>query len=283
MHGMEKPSFMRSIYKEWAPSWMLSEHDQAQRATQFAKKIIAKDKTFLNLEHYTEYEEFKELIRNGANPDIQDEEGSTALAHAIIRKDKKFIELLLSKKASVNNCRSKLQPLTEAVSQGDITLVCQLIKAGADVNKEGSTVSNTSLDTPLNIAARDQNFEMVKNLMFSGANPDVRCSEHGNTALIAALRNPYKAADQKIVSFLLHSGLKIDARNSAGFTALMIAASTSNAWIPESDSYKIVALLIAAGANRESKDLKGKTATDYARDRSHHSIVRLLTEKKKLP
>lgn len=290
MHGclpaMEKPSFWKATFNKLAPVWMLSREQQIKEATEGAASIINEYQYFTRMRSYTAYNKFIELIKKGANPNIPDIDGQTALQTAVIYKEKGFIKLLLNTGASLEapknvSCVNSIRIFTEAVNQNDFELVQLLLQKGADVNKEGGTVSGIT-STPLNIAALNQSLQIVKLLMQTGANPNIQSASNGFTALMAALKNPYKSADPEVIKLLVKSGMDVDKQTTHGYTALMFAASGSNTWVTEAHCYEHVTLLLDAGADRTIRDTSGKTALDHAKAKGQSRIVHLLKATQKI-
>ncbi len=136
----------------------------------------------------------KLLITHGANVNIKNKDGYTALMNAM--------------KGNYNKSLVKL-----------------LIKAGAGVNiqdKKGKTA------LILAVKNRDCNKSWVKLLIKAGADVNIQDKE-GNTALINAVKNNCYDG----VEYLLDKGAEIDIQDKNGMTALMWAAKKGYAKIAE--------------------------------------------------
>lgn len=107
----------------------------------------------------------KKLIDEGADVNIQGENGLTALILAVQHSDLGMIEILLEAGANPNaKAEGSWAPLILAASSHCAKITETLIRAGASVN-----VKTSSAHTPLFNAADSNNFEAVKILVENGA------------------------------------------------------------------------------------------------------------------
>lgn len=135
-------------------------------------------------------------------------------------------------------------PLSQAVSDGDLKLVTELIARGADVNdKEG----NSPNIAPLFIAVENGNPEIIETLLNFGAKVNAR-DEDRQTPLMYLDSD----ASVELVRLLIKHGAKVNLTDDEGRTALMHAAEYSK---PE-----IVQELISNGARVNMKNEEGETA-----------------------
>ncbi|MBU4269310.1 ankyrin repeat domain-containing protein [Candidatus Dependentiae bacterium] len=158
----------------------------------------------------TQIEQVKSLIKSGANVNLPDSEGRTALWWAAERN------------------------LPEIISV--------LIELGANVDGYGTNI-------PLHIAALDGNKEAVECLLSNCANANL-IDEDGNSALhLAGLGEtwlyPSKSEDYKgcnpdklqdyinIIQRLIRHGAKKDLKNKMGFTPLQMAINQQKEFYPE--------------------------------------------------
>lgn len=88
------------------------------------------------------------LIGNGADVQVQDEDGNTALSLAAVAGSVQVVELLISAGADVDTRNKKQEtPLLLAVDKGRVDAAIRLIALGADVNAR-----NDHNETPLSLA-----------------------------------------------------------------------------------------------------------------------------------
>ena len=145
------------------------------------------------------------LLRQGADVNQSDEQGTTPLGYAVEKNHIKCMLLLLEAGADVNKSWRGVTPLTAASGNGHLKCVHFLIQSGADVNQSrhvieaaenghtmcvsllvqaGAHVNETSVmgNTPLIAASSKGHFQCVDILIQSGANVNVRNSWPGDTA-----------------------------------------------------------------------------------------------------
>jgi ankyrin repeat protein len=124
------------------------------------------------------------LLAAGANPDVADTSGRSALGWAVRYNLRNMTMLLLSAGANPNSSSvrdSGLSVLMEAAGEGNISLVYALLSGGANPNLQ----STPSLKTALMIAAARGHLQVVKLLLAAGADLSLNDIE-GNTALTLA-------------------------------------------------------------------------------------------------
>ncbi|KAN0102809.1 Ankyrin repeat-containing domain protein [Hyaloscypha variabilis] len=145
------------------------------------------------------------LITAGADANASPEnppDGNSSLAEALKRKMAGLVQLLLNTGADPNimfhdraQFGNRMSPLGIAVEQGDLSLIKDLLFAGARVNPE------VYREVPvLSIAIRSKNTEVIQLLLDNGAdiNPRLGC----DTPLVAAI----ESGVIEMVDWLLESG-----------------------------------------------------------------------------
>lgn len=192
----------------------------------------------------------------GANPNQCDYEGNTPLTTAVdllcgesinsdIEDVKEIIDLLLDLGASVN-LSNKYLPIVSAALYGNLDIMRQLIKRGADINQAcvGGKTALTSVISSRKLKPEEQ-LKLVEELISLGADP-TRCDNLNNTPLIIAARIADDVSPA-IVKFLLD--LKIDPDQVDGYsrTALMVALQKNKKRVGTKD--EIVKILMENGAN----------------------------------
>ena len=126
----------------------------------------------------------KLLLKAGANPNIKDSSGNTALIWVSINGHLNIVRLLLKAGANPNIKDSNGNTaLTRASRHGHLDIVKLLLKAGADPN-----IQNNYGYTALIWASRHGHLDIIKLLLKAGANPNIK-NIYGATALIYASRH----------------------------------------------------------------------------------------------
>ncbi|KAI0391538.1 ankyrin repeat-containing protein [Xylariaceae sp. FL0594] len=206
------------------------------------------------------------LLDKGADIDIRDGKGETALIYASRRNNRDVVELLLRRGAHVNiaNYWGDTALLVGA-ERADHEVVRILLDGGADVRHCNcshqtalhlATYLDPNRDTvqilidrgaELNLTTARQNEEVVRLLLDSGADVNIYDSRSGNLG---------------VIRLLLESGADVNFCDSRGLTALLAAASRRNP--------KIAQLLLESGAD---------TALMEAAKEGKEEIVQLLLDR----
>ena len=176
----------------------------------------------------------KLLLESGADPSLPDSDGATPLVHALNRNHVPSIKLLAERGVDLEKVnRQGYTPLEIAIGEDKLFAAQALIEAGADVN----AANGEQKVTPLMLIA-------------SQLAPQARATH------IAAGPTPVDIARE-----LIERGADVNAKSAAGVTPLMVAAGHNNG--------PMIGLLLAKGANPDTKNHVGKTALDIARDARH--------------
>jgi ankyrin repeat protein len=205
------------------------------------------------------------LLNKGADPNLADDTGRTALFSAVDFNTMpasnrpapkvidnqvtglELIKLLLDKGANVNAQLKKQQPYRAKLDRGQDTML-------------------TTGTTPLLRAAKAADLPAMRLLLAKGADPKL-ATRAGITPLMAAAGLGSKEEDAtgrfkteadaiEAIQLCLDAGVDINAANSQGQTALHAAALKGYD--------KVVEFLAARGANVNVKDKQGKTPLDAA-------------------
>jgi len=222
----------------------------------------------------------KYLLDHGADPNLADVNGRTALYAAIDMRNEDYSAL----------------PAHPALDQmSDVEIVQELLARGANPNvtltkrlpgRSGMDSGDTTLGegtTPLMRAARGGDAPVMRLLLAKGADPKLETKE-GNTALLFAAGVGYRDKNTsgtesqalEALQVAVDLGLDINQANSRGETALHGAAGRG------ADS--IVEFLVAHGAKMDLRTKPGLTPLDYAMGKNvfgqlpvpHDSTVALL-------
>jgi ankyrin repeat protein len=200
------------------------------------------------------------LIERGADVNAKSDDGRTPLMIAAgVSGGSSLVKLLLDRGASVNVSAPGLigetTPLAEAAYAGDEATVRLLIERGANVNAAGPA--------PLGLAMRAQCGGCVE-LLLKSTNPALLTPTMmlGGPPLGPALATP----------MLLERGADANASDPQGRTMLMLAAA--------SDAVPVDAVraLIAKGVNVNATSASGDTALGHARLRGNTPLVDLLVK-----
>ncbi|XP_012582826.1 PREDICTED: kinase D-interacting substrate of 220 kDa [Condylura cristata] len=204
----------------------------------------------------------EELLRCGADLEHRDMGGWTALMWACYKGRTDVVELLLSHGAnpSVTGLYG-VYPIIWAAGRGHADIVHLLLQNGAKVN-----CSDKYGTTPLVWAARKGHLECVKHLLAMGADVDQE-GANSMTALIVAVRGGYTQSVKEI----LKRNPNVNLTDKDGNTALMIASKEGHT--------EIVQDLLDAGTYVNIPDRSGDTVLIGAVRGGHVEIVRALLQK----
>ncbi|XP_029569803.1 kinase D-interacting substrate of 220 kDa B isoform X2 [Salmo trutta] len=204
----------------------------------------------------------KELLANNASLEHRDMGGWSALMWASYKGRVEVTQLLLEKGASPNiTGQYSVYPIIWAAGRGHADIVHLLIHHGAKVN-----CSDKYGTTPLIWAARKGHYDSVIHLLVNGADVDQE-GANSMTALIVAVRGGFN----EVVKEILKRNPNVNMTDKDGNTALMIAAK---------EGYnEIVQDLLDAGTYINIPDRSGETVLIGAVRGGHVEIVRALLNK----
>ncbi|XP_055998778.1 uncharacterized protein LOC125653998 isoform X1 [Ostrea edulis] len=146
-------------------------------------------------------------------------------------------------------------PLTAACVGGHVSIMEELVKAGADVN-----LQDRRGNTPLIAACKGGHVSIVEELVKAGADVNLQ-NDYGNTPLIAAC----KGGHVSVVEELVKAGADVNLQNDYGNTPLIAACDEGHVSIVEE--------LMKAGADVNLQDDDGNTPLIAACKGGHVSIV----------
>jgi ankyrin repeat protein len=149
----------------------------------------------------------RKLVAGGANVNVAQGDGMTALHWAAERGDVSMANLLIRAHASLKAATRNggYTPLHVASKDGNAAVVRALIKAGSDVNAMTATGA-----TALHLAAASGSADAVTALLDKGADVNAKESEWGQTPLLFAAE--YDRAD--VIRVLLKRGADANAHTT---------------------------------------------------------------------
>ncbi|MDD5773688.1 MAG: ankyrin repeat domain-containing protein [bacterium] len=238
----------------------------------------------------------KQLLDQGADINVKDRNGITALITAVWNSYTEIVKLLLEKGADVNAKDDYGRTvLMKAVEDGNIEIIKLLMDKGADINKK-----DIDGNTALILAGSFNRLEAVTLLLEKNADINIK-NDEGFTAFTWASEGGYI----EIVKELLEKGADVNAKTKDGFTPLMFAARESHIEVlkllldkkadvnvqakktgftalmlaEENGFNEGVKLLLEKSANVNARDNAGVTALMKAAEKGSTEIVKLLLEK----
>ena len=224
------------------------------------------------------------LLKQGANVNAADTDGTTALHWASYRDDLEMTDLLLGAGAKVNAANDLgATPLWAACQNGSEALVRRLLAAGANPNAR-----LLRGETPLMVAARSGNPVVVELLAAKGANINARATR-GQTALMWAVAQK----QPQVLNVLLAHGADIHARSDTWGEVMAVSPHgylDYNRSIPHGNDTALMfaarvgdlasaKLLVSAGANVNDEDAWGVSAVVLAAHSGFTELVEFLLEK----
>jgi ankyrin repeat protein len=220
------------------------------------------------------------MIKSGAEVNAADKVGRTPLMMAVMKKLPDVAVLLLDKGADVNaTAPNGANALTAAILGGHPKMVKLLLDHGAKMDngkgdgKDALTMATigTCPDFTTGLkgatATQAERIATFKLLLDRGADANIKLPEGYSPLLVLAESGGVAEA----ATLLLDYGAKVDAPNEKKITPLMAAAYSGNT--------EVARVLLKHGADRNLKSSAGKTALDYAREKSYEDIVKLLESK----
>ncbi len=154
------------------------------------------------------------LMSHGADPNLVDEWGSSALWFASRYDRERSVAILLDNGGDPNLTKNgRVSPLSSAAEQGHLGVVKRLLKAGSNIDSR-----DKGGQTPLIAASYSGHVEIVIALLDAGA--DVNASDTGGHT---PLSNAAFQGQSEVVRLLIKRGARIDDKDDEGKDALAIA------------------------------------------------------------
>jgi uncharacterized protein len=198
------------------------------------------------------------LLAGGADVNLPDSYGKSALIQAVETGEEKAVRLLIAAGANVNFKDGEGRTAYSYAAQiGQANLKNLLAAAGADIRIGVDEYKSRYAENAFFQAAADGRTDVVEALLAGGTDVNAR-NEGQMTALMRSQEN-------STVDALLKAGADVNAKDRAGFTALIWAAA-----FRDND---LVLRFIAAGADVNAKTADGKTALDFVTDEQLRSAL----------
>ena len=202
------------------------------------------------------------LLDRGADVNVPEADGTTALHWATHRNDRPIAEVLLGAGADADAVtRYGVTPLSLAATNGSAAVIEALLTAGADPNR-----ASPEGETPLMTTARTGAVDAIRLLLDHGASVDAVEGWHQQTALMWASAQDNAAAARALVD----RGASLHAVSGGGFTPLLFATREGN--------LETLDTLLAAGANPNDTLPNGTSALGLATYNAQYEVTARLLE-----
>ncbi|MFF8600892.1 ankyrin repeat domain-containing protein [Streptomyces sp. NPDC015232] len=190
-----------------------------------------------------------------------------SLLAAARRGDPALVRAALDEGARVDVRDEELRTPLLLASLGDhVAAARELVAAGADVNAQ-----DRRHDSPWLVTGVTGSVAMMRVLLAADPGPDLSLrNRFGGISVIPAAERGHVAYVQAL---LQETRIDVDHVNDLGWTALLEAVILGDGGRAHQ---KVVALLLAAGADRDLADAEGVTALAHAERRGFTEIAALL-------
>jgi ankyrin repeat protein len=194
------------------------------------------------------------LLERGADPNVQDSTGMTALYAAVDMR-------------SPANMMTRPEPHLRDTMDA-LGLIDALLAHGANPNlqlkkpiigRHNNLVGDGQLSdgaTPLARAAKAGDVPVIKALLDKGADPTLALANRTTTAMLAAGGNAPEPKVLEAVTLLVEHGVDVNAFNANGQTVLHNAATRGQ--------NTVISYVASKGAKLDRRDKQGRTALDIA-------------------
>jgi ankyrin repeat protein len=201
------------------------------------------------------------IILSNQSEQIGGESKNESLFIAIINGNLEIVKELIKEGADVNEDNNSITPIMIASSKGYLDIVKELIKAGADVNKE-----NDDEATPIFFASNGH-LEIVKELIKAGADVNYQMND-GTTPIMFASKNGHLEIVKELIKELIKAGADVNKENDNEITPIFLASKNGH--------LEIVKELMKTGADVNKENDNGETPIMTASHMGHLKIVKEL-------
>lgn len=186
--------------------------------------------------------------------DITDDDGRTALFHAVQNSHPTAVRYLLVNGANPNFVDSiGVTSLHVAAATGRADIINTLLSRGADIS-----IQDQYGNTPFDYAFENGNYIILS--MLTGDGVDInRHLQNGSTLLISAIKNN----DEEKLKYLLAAGADINQKDANGYTPLMLAGYNGRK--------RMVDILLELGADVNERDQYNRMAAELADIANHRA------------
>jgi ankyrin repeat protein len=208
---------------------------------------------------YFDHVDALKVIAPKANLDAQDTDGYTAAMMAAQKGHVEILKVLIENGANLDlqDARDYTAAMM-AAEKGHVETLKVLIEKGANLD-----LQNAQGYSAVMLAAQYGKVETLKVLIEKGANLDLQNAQGYSAAMLVAQYG--KVETLKVLS---ENGANLDLQNAQGYSAMMIAAQYGNVEIQK--------VLIENGANLDLQDAQGCTAATIAAYYGNGEVLKVL-------
>jgi ankyrin repeat protein len=192
------------------------------------------------------------LLEKGADPNIADSTGMTALYAAV---DMHTLGPMLSRPGPKVTDKLDAADMVGKLIAHDASMNVRLKRPIIGRHHDSGDATMGEGTTPLIRATKNIDLPVIKLLLEGGADPSIAQKDY-STPMMVAIRGTSEPNGIEAIKLFIDHGADVDAFNAAGQTALHVAAGRG--------SDNIVRLLAARGAKLDMKDKQGHTPLDLA-------------------
>ncbi|XP_068222675.1 uncharacterized protein [Palaemon carinicauda] len=200
------------------------------------------------------------LLEEGADVNLTDEVGYTALQRAACEGHVDIVRQLIKNSANVDHQDDQHgnTALHEAAWKGYSQTAEALVRAKANVY-----IKNKGGFAPLHLACQNGHNQTCRVLLLAGCRPDIK-NNYGDTPLHTAARYGHAG----VTRILLSARINVGEMNKNGDTALHIAAAMGRR--------KLTRILLESAADQTVKNKQNETPGDIAKRKEFDQILEIL-------